>query len=491
MSSKTKMLAFDFGASSGRAMLGTLEGDVLTLEEIHRFSNDPVSVNGSLHWDILRLFHEIKQGILKCSNGGHKDLASMAVDTWGVDFGLLDGQGNLLGNPYHYRDALTDGMMEEVFKVIPSKELYSRTGIQFMKFNTIFQLFAMKFRDLPLMREAKTMLMTPDLLNYFLTGVKLTEYSIASTSQLLDPEKREWAWDIIDKLTLPRDLFTPIVPPGAVVGKLLSEISGELGIPQIPVIAAASHDTQSAIASVPASETDYVYISCGTWSLMGVEAEQPILNEKSFQLAYTNEGGVDNKISFLKNIMGLWLVQECKRQWDREGENHSFAELEAMAEQAEPFVSFVDPDHESFMAPGNMPARIREYCRKTGQMIPQGKGEIVRCIAQSLALKYRLTVEHLEEILGRKLPVIHMVGGGIKDKMLCRFTANSTGREVIAGPVEATAIGNLMVQAIALGRVESLSRAREIIRNSFPTVAYRPEDCEAWNAAYGRFRAVI
>jgi rhamnulokinase len=491
MKKPLKMLAFDFGASSGRAILGTFDGEKLTTEEMHRFSNDPVNIRGSLYWDTLRLFYEIKQGILKCVNSGHKDIASMAVDTWGVDFGLLDEKGNLLGNPYHYRDTRTDGMMEEVFKIIPRDELYSKTGIQFMKLNTIFQLFSMKYYNSPLLREAKTLLLTPDLFNYFLTGVKSTEYSIASTTQLLDPEKREWSAEILERLGLPKHLFTSIVPSGTVISSLSKDIVHELGTGEISVIATASHDTASAVASVPAIDEDYVYISCGTWSLMGVEIDQPVINNKSSLLSFTNEGGVNNKIRFLKNIMGLWLVQECKRQWDREGDKTSFAELEAMAREAKPFVSFVDPDHESFISPGDMPNKIREFCKNTNQPVPESKGEVVRCIAQSLALKYRKTVESLQDILGKELPVIHMVGGGIKDTMLCQFTANATGKEVMAGPVEATSIGNLMVQAMALGEVKTLREVRQIVKKSFPTTIYEPQDVNAWNEAYEKFKKIV
>lgn len=492
MSKPLKMLAFDFGASSGRAILGTLEDDRLTIEEMHRFSNDPVQIRGSLHWDILRLFYEIKQGILKCVNSGHRDIASMAVDTWGVDFGLLDGDGNLLGNPYHYRDSRTDGMVEEVFKTIPREELYSRTGTEIMKINSLFQLYSMKYRNSPLLREAKTLLFTPDLFNYFLTGVKSTEYSIASTSQMLDAKKKTWALDVIERLGLPKDIFTDVVVPcGTVIGTLSPEIAHELGIGEIPVIAAAGHDTQAAIASVPAVNEDYVYISCGTWSLMGIESDRPIINEKSSKLSFTNEGGINNKISFLKNIMGLWHVQECKRQWDREGESLSFAQLESMAREAKPFMAFVDPDDELVFDPGDMPWKVKEFCRRTGQSVPESKGEIIRCIIESLALKYRLTLDSIEDILGRRIPVVHMVGGGIKDKMLCQFTANSTGREVAAGPVEATSIGNLMIQAMALGKVENLREARRVVKNSFPATVYQPQDAEAWAEAYEGFKKIV
>jgi rhamnulokinase len=491
MTKKLKMLAFDFGASSGRAILGTLENNKLTLEEIHRFSNDPVEIRGSLYWDTIRLFHEIKQGILKCANQGHKDIDSIAIDTWGVDFGLLDENGDLIGNPYHYRDTRTVGMMEEVFKIIPADKLYSITGIQFMELNTIFQLYALRQKDSYILKNAKTLLLTPDLFNYFLTGVKLTEYSIASSSQLLDAEKRDWSKEILEKLGLPEQIFTNIVSSGTIVGTLSEEIAKELGVGRVKVIATAGHDTQCAIASVPSEENNFVYISCGTWSLMGVENDKPIINEKSDELAFTNEGGVENKITFLKNIMGLWLVQESKRQWDREGDSVSFAELEKLAEAAQPFKAFIDPDDKTFITPGNMPNKIRDYCKRTGQNIPETKGDIVRCIAQSLAMKYRWTVESLEEILGKKLSTIHMLGGGIKDKMLCQFTANATLRKVIAGPVEATSIGNIMIQAKALEQVKSLKEIRKIVKDSFTTNVYEPEDNKAWTDGYKRYHEIV
>ncbi len=491
MSGLTKMLAFDFGASSGRAILGIFDGEKLTLQEIHRFPNEPVEIRGSLHWDILRLFHEIKQGIHKCALEGHKDIESIAVDTWGVDFGLLDGQGNLLGNPYHYRDANTDGIMEEVYKIIPRDELYLKTGIQHMKFNTVYQLYSMKHHGLALLKQAKTMLLTPDLFNYFLTGVKAAELSIASTSQLLDPTGAGWSLEIAGKLGLPEDIFPPIVVPGTVIGNLSPEIAHELGVQKAAVIAVASHDTQSAVASVPSATDDFAYISCGTWSLMGIETDSPIVNEKSNALELTNEKGIGGKTNLLKNIMGLWLIQECKRHWDLEGEKVSFADLEALAAEAKPFVSFIDPENDMFMAPGDMPERIREFCRKTRQPVPETKGGIIQCIYQSIALKYRSTIEMLEEISGKKLPVIHMVGGGIKDKTLCRFTAEATGKKVVAGPVEATSIGNLMVQAMALGRVRGLQEIRKVVMESFPAVTYESREAAAWSEAYDKYRKAV
>lgn len=491
MSDAIKMLAIDLGASNGRAILGILEDKKLTLQEVHRFSNDPVMVNGNLYWDILRLFHEIKQGVLNCVRLGHRDIHSIAVDTWGVDFGLLDGKGNLLGNPYHYRDKRTGGMMEKLQELISKEELYNTTGIEFMWFNTILQLYSMKRENSTLLNEAKTLLLTPDLLNYFLSGVKTSEYSIASTTQLLDAYAKCWSDKIIDKLDIPRGIFTDIIPSGTIIGELTDELSKELGIQNLKVIAVAGHDTQSAIAAVPTEDEDFAYISCGTWSLMGFESNQPIINEKSMNLSVTNEGGVGGKITVLKNIMGLWLIQECKRHWDNEGQGCTFAELDEKVIHAKPFISFVDPDDISFIAPGNMPERIREYCRKTGQPVPETKGEVVRCITQSLALKYRMTLEKLEDLLGRKLPVIHMVGGGIKDKLLCRFTAEATGRSVIAGPIEASSIGNILVQAMALGNVKDLKEIRSIVKASFPIVTYTPTEKELWDKAYAIYKELI
>ncbi len=491
MSDAIKMLAIDLGASNGRAILGILEDKKLTLQEVHRFSNDPVMVNGNLYWDILRLFHEIKQGVLNCVRLGHRDIHSIAVDTWGVDFGLLDGKGNLLGNPYHYRDKRTGGMMEKLQELISKEELYNTTGIEFMWFNTILQLYSMKRENSTLLNEAKTLLLTPDLLNYFLSGVKTSEYSIASTTQLLDAYAKCWSDKIIDKLDIPRGIFTDIIPSGTIIGELTEELSKELGIQNLKVIAVAGHDTQSAIAAVPTEDEDFAYISCGTWSLMGFESNQPIINEKSMNLSVTNEGGVGGKITVLKNIMGLWLIQECKRHWDNKGQGCTFAELDEKVIHAKPFISFVDPDDISFIAPGNMPERIREYCRKTGQPVPETKGEVVRCITQSLALKYRMTLEKLEDLLGRKLPVIHMVGGGIKDKLLCRFTAEATGRSVIAGPIEASSIGNILVQAMALGNVKDLKEIRSIVKASFPIVTYTPTEKELWDKAYDVYKELI
>ena len=491
MSKLYKFLAFDFGASSGRAMLATFDGEKITLEEKHRFSNDPVIVNGDLHWDVLRLFHEIKQGILKCANSGDRDIDCIGIDTWGVDYGLLDKNGKLLGNPYHYRDTRTDNMDQEAFKLVPKEEVYKNTGIAFNWFNTIFQLLSAKLSDDETLKIADKLLFMPDLFNYFLTGEKKCEYTIASTSQMFDSRTHTWSTEMLEKLGIPTNLFADMVYPGEKVGVLKTELADELGVEQIPVVAVASHDTGSAVASVPVTDgEDFIYISSGTWSLMGVELDKPMVTEDALKYNFTNEGGVNKTIRFLKNIMGLWLIQESRRQWDREGTLLSFDELEKQAKEATPFASLIDPDYHKFQTPGNMPKRIREYCEKTGQKVPETKGEIVRCIAESLAFKYRQVVEGMEDVTGKKYDVINIVGGGIKDKMICSFTANATGRKVSTGPVEATSIGNVIVQGMAMGAIKDLAEGRKIVKNSFPIEVYEPQDKNKWNEAYEKWQKI-
>lgn len=481
------MLAFDYGASSGRAITGIYDGQLLKLEELHRFSNDPVITNQRLHWDILRLFYEMKQGILKCTKSEYGKIASIGIDTWGVDFGLLDASGNLLGNPYHYRDTGTEGILKEAFGIVPSEEIYRQTGIQFMEFNSLFQLLSMKQKHAPILEIARTLLFTPDLLRYFLTGEKSTEYTIASTSQMLDAKTGSWAHDLLHRFNIPSEILTPVIDAGTAAGKLSEKVAEELGTARIPVIATAEHDTASAIVAVPAKEARYAYLSSGTWSLLGVEVPSPVINEASFNFNCTNEGGFGRKIRLLKNIMGLWIYQECRREWEKSGETVSFEELETGAGEAEPFAALIDPDQTAFMRPGNMSVKIREFCFKTGQTPPETKQAIVRCILESLALKYRMTVEGLETILGYRLPVLHIVGGGCKNKLLSQFTANAIGRPVMTGPTEATATGNLIAQLIALGEIRSLEEGRELVRRSFHVVEYAPEDTAAWDEAYARF----
>lgn len=482
-----KMLAIDLGASSGRGIVGSFDGKKLTLRENHRFSNDPVIVNGRMYWDILRIFHEIKQSITKTVL--EKDnVRTIGIDTWGVDYALIDQYGRMLANPTHYRDTRTEGIADYVNQYLPLDELYARAGIQQLNFNTIFQLAADRRDDPAIFDRAERLLNIPDLLNYFLTGKMANEYTILSTGALLDAEARQYAFDMMAKLGIPQKLFGEIVQPGYNLGKLLPQVLGETGKTDAEVVTVASHDTASAVIAVPTQEEDFIYISSGTWSLMGTELKSPLINEKSKALNLTNEGGAMGTIRFLKNIMGLWLIQESRRQWKREGNEYSFAQMEAWAKECKPLQCFIDPDDASFATPGNMPEKVREFCRRTGQHVPESVGEVVRCIYESLALKYRQTAESIETMMGRKAKVIHVVGGGTKDRFLSQMTADACGIPVAAGPEEATAIGNLMMQAIAAGEVADLKQAREIIAASFELKHYVPTtERAAWDEAYGRF----
>lgn len=485
-----KVLAFDFGASSGRAVIGSLTDGKITLDEIHRFSNDPVAVNGTLYWDFLRLTHEILQGISKAVIGGH-DFVSLGIDTWGVDFGLLDKDGKLLENVIHYRDTRTDGIPEEVFKRVGKRALYDRTGVQFMWFNTIFQLFSLVKHRPDLLKNAETLLLIPDLLCYFLTGRMSNEFTMASTTQLLNSETGDWDKKLLKKLGIPTDIFAPIVEPGASKGVLNRDVCERTGCKPVEVRAVAEHDTGSAVLAVPAEKGEkFAFISCGTWSLLGAELEKPLISDASYELNYSNEGGVGRTARFLKNIMGLWLMQECRNQWNREGRNLSFKDIDNYTAQAKPLARFVNPDDEMFKTPGDMPARIRQYCERTGQPLPEGIGDYSRCITESLAMTYRYAITNLEKLLGYPLEVIRLVGGGVKDTQLCQFSANAIGRPVVAGPVEATGIGNVCMQLIAAGEFKDVHEARTCIARSFDVVTYQPIDTDYWDKAYRRYLSV-
>lgn len=486
---EVKVLAVDFGASSGRVMLGTYDGSKITAKEIHRFSNDPVILNGTMYWDVLRLFHEIKQGLIKAKAFGGAD--SIGVDTWGVDFGLLDKKGYLLENPVHYRDGRTEGMVEKGFALIPRERFYELTGNQFMEINTAFQLLALKEQRPELLDRAESLLLMPDLFNYFLSGVKKSERSIVSTTQMGDPFAPGWVREVVDKFGIPEKILTEVVPTGTILGPIREEIREELGIENMDVIAVAGHDTQCALTAVPAQADDFIFVSCGTWSLFGTELAQPILTKQSEELNITNEIGTDGRTSFLKNIIGLWLIQESRRQWMREGKEYSFSELEKLAEAAEPFKCFIDPDAPEFVPSGNVPERIREYCERTGQKIPRTEGEIVRCINESLALKYRYSLEEIKACTGKDYEAIHMVGGGIQSKLLCKFTAYASGIPVIAGPVEATVFGNIAIQLMSRGIIKDLAQARKVIANSEEPVEYEPADREEWDKAYKFYKKEI
>jgi rhamnulokinase len=482
------VLAYDLGASSGRALLGRLTDRNIEVEEIHRFSNDPVQIGNRLHWDILRLYHEIKQGLLKAKHRGVLP-ESLAIDSWAVDFGLIGKNGELLGNPYHYRDRQTEGMMEKLFAKIPKEEIFRRTGVQFLPFNTIYQLAALRESDSPLLAAAGRFLMIPDLLRYFMTGEMRNEFSNATTTQLYNPALGHWDGELLAKLGLPPDWFGPVVEPGTFAGQLLSSVSAELGIGSIPVIAVAEHDTGSAVAAVPALERSFAYLSCGTWSLMGTEIDRPVMNDLALQYNFTNEGGVGHSFRLLKNIMGLWILQELKREWEREGLNYSFPELVKLAGEAPAFAAWIDPDDPLFLHPGGMRSRIRQYCRQTGQRLPDQAGEAVRCVLESLALKYRYVLEMTERLAGKRFSGLHMVGGGIQNTLLCQWTANAIGKPVWAGPAEGSAIGNMAVQWMARGVFADIWEARKAIRDSFPVAVYEPEEQDAWEEAYGKFKA--
>lgn len=485
-----KMLAIDLGASSGRGIVGTFDGETLALREIHRFSNDPVTVNGRLYWDILRIFFEIKQAVTKTVLE-KEPIDSIGIDTWGVDYALLDEKGRMLSNPVHYRDTRTDGMVSYADRFFSQKELYDVTGIQIMNFNTIYQLAADLRDDPELMERAVRMLNIPDLLNYFLTGRMANEYTILSTGALLDAKKRDYALQLTDRAGIPERLFGKLVMPGTVVGKLTAQVQSETGKTDADVMTVASHDTASAVLAVPAEEDRFLFISSGTWSLMGTELSEPLINEETAKSNFTNEGGAFGTIRFLKNIMGLWLIQESRRQWKREGTEYSFAELEKLARECEPFRSLVNPDDPAFAVPGNLPERIREYCRRTGQPVPESVGQVIRCIYESLALKYRATAEGIRRLTGIPGDRIYVVGGGTKDGFLCQMTADACGVPVLAGPEEATAIGNLAMQLAASGAVSGLQEIRRVVRNSFAQKRFLPsEERAAWDAAYQRFASL-
>ena len=446
-------VALDLGAESGRAILGRFDGRQLSLSEVHRFPNGPIRVPGkdgrvSLHWDALRLWDEVKQGIAAAAREG--PLAGIGVDAWGVDFGLLNRSGRLTGNPYHYRDSRTDGMLAEAFARLPRDQIFEQTGIQFLQINSLYQLMAMALSRAPELTAAATLLPMPNLFNYWLTGQAVCEFSIATTTQCYDPRLGTWARPLLAAMEIPIDIFPEITPPGTVLGPLQPSVVEEVGLSPVPVIAPACHDTGSAAAAVPALGSDFAWISSGTWSVMGAELLQPVITPQSLAYDFTNEGGAGGSFRFCKNITGLWLLQECRRTWAGQGDVRSYAEWTEMAAGASPFLSVIDVDEADFAKPGDMPERIRAYCRRTGQSVPGEKGALVRCILEGIALKYRLVLERLEVMLGHSLEPIHIVGGGTQSRLLSRFTADATGRTVITGPIEATAAGNILVQAVSL-----------------------------------------
>lgn len=488
----TARLAFDLGAGSGRAVLGRLGDRGIELEEVHRFPNQPVQAGPRLHWDILRLLHEIKQGLLQAKrhNGGAEP-ASLAIDSWAVDFGLLGADGELLGNPVHYRDRRTDGVMERMRSQYGDEWLFSRSGLQFLPFNTIYQLAAMSEQNSPQLKQAQTLLMIPDLLRYFLTGEKRQEFTNATTTGLLDPATRRWDNDLLKAAGVPVRLFAPLAQPGDAAGTLSDAVCAELGLSaSVQVLCAAEHDTASAVVAVPALEESFAYLSCGTWSLMGTEVPEPVLSDEALRYNFTNEGGVEGTWRLLKNIMGLWILEETRREWEREGHCPGYAELLQEAQALPAGGPLIDPDDIRFLHAGAMTPRIRDYCRETGQPEPQGYGGYARCILESLALQYRYIFEQVQQVSGRRFNGLHMVGGGIQNRLLCQWTANSLGLPVWAGPAEGSAIGNLAVQWIAGGELSGLREARRVIRSSFDIVEYEPSADGRIADEYGRFMRI-
>ena len=483
-----KYLAFDFGASSGRAYIGSFDGEKITIEEIHRFSNDPVIVGNTMYWDILRLFHEIKQALIKSKKFG--EICSIGIDTWGVDFGLIRNTGALVDNPVHYRDSRTTGMLEKAFEKIDKSEFYSITGNQFMEINTAFQLLSLMENDKAQLERAQTMLLMPDLFNYLLTNEKKCEMSIASTTQLFDQKNKCWSEKVVRALGIKEEILPEIIPSGSVVGTLSDELSKELDIQKTKVVAVCGHDTQDAMLSVPAVEDDFIFISCGTWSLFGTELSEPLMSEKAYELNVTNETGFGGKISFLKNIIGLWLIQESRRAFHKQGRDYSFADMEKMAREATGFKSFIDPDDPLFTPTGNIPERVRRYCEDTKQYVPQIDGEVIRCIYESLAYKYKASFEEIKLCTEKDYNRIYIVGGGVKDSFLCQLTANACDREVVCGSDQATVLGNLACQLIGDGEIADIKSARKIMKASCGAVKYMPQDPSKWLEVYERFREV-
>ncbi len=481
-----KMLAIDLGATSGRGIIGTYDGKKMTLEENHRFDDSSSYVAGTLQWNIVDIFENIKTSIKQAGS----TIKSIGIDTWGVDYALLGSDGRMVSSPVNYRDGRTDDIISYADKFMTKSELYQATGIQCMNFNTIYQLLSDMRTNPKLIESADSFLMIPDLLNYFLTGNKFNEYTNATTGALIDPKTGDWAYDVIKKHGIPTHIFGKIIQPGTRVGKLTQQIRNEVGDIDADVISVASHDTASAIMAVPAKGEDFVYISSGTWSLMGTELKKPIITAETEHFNVTNEGGAYNKICFLKNIMGLWIHTECRRDFARmDGYKTSYDELAELAAKSEPMRSIIDPDDVIFTPPGNMTKRIADYCKRTGQPVPETKGQFVRCVFDSLALRYRDTLLNIEKITGKKTPFINVIGGGSKETLLNKFTADCCKIPVYAGPSEATAIGNLVSQAIAMGEIKDLAEAREMISDSFGVQEYLPDESTGaiWDAGYEKF----
>ena len=470
------VIAIDLGATSGRVMDVTFDGEHIQLTEAHRFPNIPVQTPNKLYWDILRLWHEITTGIAKVDNAD-----SIGIDTWGVDVALLDSTGELLANPVHYRDPRTDGAMEWVFERMPRREVFERTGIQFLQFNGVYQLASLVRDGSPLLDHADTLLTIADLFNYWLTGSKTCEFTEVTTTQMYNPQVGGWDHDIMNAIGIPTDILTPIVQPGTNIGTYNG----------INVIAPACHDTGSAVVAVPTTTQNYAYLSSGTWSLLGLEIKDAIMTDAAYEANVTNEGGYENTYRLLKNIMGLWVVDQCRATWETQGNDYSFEQLTQMIESADSFTAFIEPDDSIFLAPGDMPSRVVEYCKKTQQPIPETDAEVIAAVYVSLAYKYRYVLEQLIAVSGQDVDRLHIIGGGSQNTLLNQMTANAIGRTVIAGPAEATATGNAIVQLISVGELSNMSEARMMLSQSIETVTYEPENKDAWNEHYERFKTLV
>ena len=486
-------LAADLGASSGRLVAGSFDGSRIELEEVHRFDNGGVEIADHLYWDFLGLWNELQEG-LSLASSKYQGIASLGVDTWGVDFGLLDSNDQLLANPRHYRDQSQE-ILETAFGIVPREEIFEQTGLQFMEFNSLYQLLSLKRENSQLLDNAACLLMIPDLMHWVLSGEKVSEFTNATTTQMLDPRTGDWALSMLDRFSLPSGILQPVTAAGTVLGPLRRSVAETTGLRDVNVVLPGTHDTASAVMAVPVdAETQssgrWCYISSGTWSLMGMEIPQPVINDRCLQLNFTNEGGVGQTVRLLKNIAGLWLVQQCRAAWASEQE-YSWEQLVEMAGESDARTCLIDPDDACFVAPRDMPTAIQQFCQESSQPVPETEGAVIRCALESLALRYRTVLQSLEDLSGQSIETIHIVGGGSRNRLLCQMTADACNRTVIAGPVEATAIGNLMMQLVAAGAVASISEAREVVRASFEVEQYIPSDPEAWNEAADRFSGLI
>ncbi len=491
MATVKTFIAVDLGAGSGRVIAATTDFTTVKLEEIHRFDNPGVDLPGGSFWNVTGLYREILDGLRRAVQRHGDTIVSVGIDTWGCDYGLLDDRGELLGMPHQYRDPRVEGMAEAMHALMPEQEIFAHTGIQANFYNSSLHLLAQQRQQSPALAHATRLLFIPDLLAFWLCGRQAVERTIASTSQLLDATTGEWAWPVIDALGLPRRIFGEVVAPGTVLGPMRDEVAAVIGRSGIPVVASAGHDTAAAVAGIPMVGSGNLWLSSGTWSILGVEVDEPLTGPDALAGGFCNELGVDGTVRFLKNIAGLWLIQECKRQWELDGEMLTYREMTDLAEQATPFTAFIDPDDPVFAAPGEMPTKIADWCRRTGQTVPADKGTLLRVATESLALKYRIICDRLGALTGRKFFRLHSGGGGIQNELLSQATANALGIEVVAGPVEATSCGNVITQMVATGHLPDIAAGRELIRRSFEFRTFAPADADAWGAALERFRAVV